>query len=152
MKTMKRLILAGAVLALGISATAVAQSPHGGMPSAHEPMMAMMHQGMQGGDGHGPMHGDGMPGKVEGDQSPASLALRGANEKMHRDMAITLTGDADVDFVRSMIPHHQGAIDMAKIVIAFGEDPEIRQLAESIIAAQEKEIAEMRAWLARKGK
>jgi uncharacterized protein (DUF305 family) len=111
-----------------------------------------MHQGMQGGDGHGPMHGEGPgPRSSTGDQSPASLALRGVNEKMHRDMAITLTGDADVDFVRSMIPHHQGAIDMAKIVLAFGKDPEIRPLAEAIIAAQEKEIAEMRAWLARKG-
>jgi uncharacterized protein (DUF305 family) len=149
---MKRLILAGAALALGLSAAAIAQPMNSGVPSNHDSMMAMMHQGMQGGDGHGPMHGEGPgPRSSTGDQSPASLALRGVNEKMHRDMAITLTGDADVDFVRSMIPHHQGAIDMAKIVLAFGKDPEIRPLAEAIIAAQEKEIAEMRAWLARKG-
>jgi uncharacterized protein (DUF305 family) len=152
---MKRLILAGAAIAFGVSAAAVAQPPQSGMPAGHEPKVAMMHQampGMAGGDGHGSMHRGGPGGEAAGDESPASLALRGANEKMHRDMAIPLTGDPDVDFVRSMIPHHQGAIDMAKIVLAFGKDPEIRQLAEAIVAAQEKEIADMRAWLARKGK
>jgi len=50
-----------------------------------------------------------------------------------------------------MIPHHQGAIDMAKIVLAFGADPEIKQLANGIIKAQESEIALMREWLQKKG-
>ncbi len=66
---------------------------------------------------------------------------------MHEAMDITFTGDADADFVKGMIPHHQGAIDMAKTVLAFGKDPAVRKLAEEIIKAQESEIALMRDWL-----
>jgi uncharacterized protein (DUF305 family) len=86
-----------------------------------------------------------------GDDGPSSLAFSGANNKMHRGMAITYTGKADVDFVKGMIPHHQGAIDMAKIELAFGSDPETRKLAEDIIKAQEAEIATMREWLKKNG-
>jgi uncharacterized protein (DUF305 family) len=58
------------------------------------------------------------------------------------------TGNADRDFVLMMIPHHQGAIDMAKVEIEYGHDEELRRMAEEIIAAQEKEIGDMKAWLA----
>ena len=74
-------------------------------------------------------------------------AYAAAMEKMHQAMMIAYTGNADVDFVRGMIPHHQGAIDMAKIELEYGTDPEMKKLAEAVIAAQEKEIAEMQAWL-----
>jgi uncharacterized protein (DUF305 family) len=83
--------------------------------------------------------------------SPSSKAFAEANAKMHKDMAVPLTGNADVDFVQGMIPHHQGAIDMAKIVLEHGKDPEIRKLAEEVVAAQEGEIAMMKAWLAKNG-
>jgi len=73
----------------------------------------------------------------------------GAMKTMHEGMAsVKPTGDADVDFVAGMIPHHQGAIDMAKVVLEKGMDPEIKKLAEGIIKAQESEIKMMNDWLA----
>ncbi|CDZ66199.1 Mlr5326 protein [Neorhizobium galegae bv. orientalis] len=84
--------------------------------------------------------------------SPSTKAFEDANAKMHKDMAIRYSGDTDADFVRSMIPHHQGAIDMAKVELAHGKDPEIRKLAEAVIKAQEAEIADMQAWLKAHGK
>lgn len=78
---------------------------------------------------------------------------REAMDKMHRDMAIKYTGNVDVDFVNGMIPHHQGAIDMAWILIEHGVDPELRKIARDVIRSQEQEIAFMKEWLEKhKGK
>lgn len=81
----------------------------------------------------------------------ATTAFRAANAQMHTDMDISYTGDADIDFIKNMIPHHQGAVAMAKIILANGTDPEVRKLAEGVIAAQESEIAWMQDWLAAHG-
>jgi uncharacterized protein (DUF305 family) len=87
-----------------------------------------------------------------GGADPATQAYLAASERMHRDMTLEFTGDPDVDFARGMIPHHQGAIEMARAVLAYGQDPEIRALAEAVIAAQEEEIAVLRSWLEKRGR
>lgn len=81
-----------------------------------------------------------------GSSSPSTAAFEAAMMKMEANMAMSYTGDADKDFVAGMIPHHEGAIAMAKVEIEFGKDPMLRELAKAIIAAQDKEIAEMQGW------
>jgi uncharacterized protein (DUF305 family) len=121
---MKQLVIGAALgLALGIAGSGLAQQ---GTPS-------MQHQ-------------DHSASAAAG---PAEKAYRAAGAKMHKTMAIKYTGDADKDFVAGMIPHHQGAIDMAQVQLKYGKDPEIRKMAEAVIRDQTREIAEMKAWQAK---
>lgn len=68
-----------------------------------------------------------------------------------QEMSRPGTGDADADFIRGMIPHHEGAIMMADEVLKNGRDPEVKMLAQDIIRAQQDEIKWMKEWLAKKG-
>ncbi|WP_414474040.1 DUF305 domain-containing protein [Microvirga sp. M2] len=112
-------------------------------------VIALPSLAMAQGSGHG---GHSMPMQTQrSTDTAATKEYREANAKMHRDMDIPYTGDSDIDFVLGMIPHHQGAIDMAKVALRNAKDEQIRKWATDVIREQEREIAEMRAWLKQKG-
>lgn len=118
-------LVAGATVLAAPSKAAAQTHGHG-----DEPMMSSdadaMDQGMM------------PPGP---DAHPFEKQMYADMAKMMRDMhAPGYTGNWDIDFMTMMIPHHQGAIDMAELVIEHGKDPAVRRLAEQIIAAQHEEI------------
>jgi len=82
--------------------------------------------------------------------SAATRAYEAAMATMHKNMAQPLSGNADVDFARQMIPHHQAAVDMAKIQLQYGSNERLKKFNEWIIFAQEMEIAFMKHWLVRR--
>ena len=104
------------------------------------PVFASSMQGM-----HGMHHASGVSKKML--KNPAVRAYVKANKVMHKNMNICYTGNADIDFVEGMIPHHQGAVDMANVVLKYGKDETIRELAKRIIIAQESEIGQMNEWI-----
>lgn len=80
----------------------------------------------------------------------AHHAMMAGMDTMHADMDAGMQAeDIDVAFICGMIPHHQGAIDMAKAELQYGDDPFARELAQKVIDAQEAEIAQMKEWLAK---
>jgi uncharacterized protein (DUF305 family) len=99
---------------------------------------------------HGAHHGHGSHGATADSAAatvPSTLELQQANATMHKDMDIAYTGDADIDFLRGMIAHHQGAVEMARVQLRYGRDAKVTRLAEEIIRAQNLEIAWMQKWL-----
>ena len=132
---MKRtlLIVAAGVL---ITGSVLAQQP--------APMPGMdMKKGME-------MKGMDMKMMPGANDTPSTKAYKMAMMQAMQTMP-AFSGDADVDFMKHMRPHHQAAIDMAKVVLANGKDADTKKLAQEIIAAQEKEIATIDAWLKKRG-
>ena len=75
-------------------------------------------------------------------------AMNASMESMDRQMgSAPMNGDVDHDFAAMMIPHHQGAIDMAKAELIYGKDPVMRRLAQEILVDQQSEIDAMQLWL-----
>jgi len=94
-----------------------------------------------------------LPGLGVAADDPAAKAFKEANDLMMADMmSPAMTGDPDVDFAKMMIPHHQGAIAMAKVVLQYGDDPDIRALAEAIVKSQAEEVQWMTDWLVKQPK
>lgn len=84
------------------------------------------------------------------DLNASQKAYSAANARMHSGMGV-IDADADTAFIQGMIPHHQGAVDMANIILEHGDDEEAKELARNIIKAQEEEIAWMKNWLSKRG-
>ena len=147
---MTRFLLLPAVLALAPGASvALAEShtdedheasgDHSGGGTAAEAEAAPAGEGTGGMDG---VMAD-MPAHMQG--------MMGAMDMMMEAMPTESTGDPDADFLLMMIPHHQSAVEMARVLLEQGDDEETRALAQAVIDAQEAEIAQMRAMLGRLG-
>lgn len=140
---MKRSIPTTLIL-LALTGPAFAQSSHqghGAAPAAGAAPMGMMNM-----DSMQSMMKTMMP--AAGD-SASTKDFKAADMKMMHAMAVPYTGNPDVDFRAKMIPHHQGAIDMAKVALAHAKDETTKAIAAQIIKDQEREIAEMREWLSK---
>jgi hypothetical protein len=146
-----------ALILLSLATPAFAQSSHqghGGHGAAAPAPGAAAPMGGMGGMGMGMMDMESMRTMMKtmmpapGDAA-ATKDFKSADMKMMHAMAVPYTGDADIDFRAKMNPHHQGAIDMARVALAHAKDETTKALAAQIIKDQEREIAEMREWLSK---
>jgi uncharacterized protein (DUF305 family) len=97
-------------------------------------------------------HSGGSAAQHSGSQMPAGdKDYLPAMDKMHKDMMAAVDPDPTKTWVKMMIPHHQGAIDMSKAVLKQTKDAKIRAMAEKIVQDQSREIKEMRDWLKKNG-
>ncbi len=116
-------------------------------------LAALLCAGLAGPALAGGMHGHGAGHHAAQAADAASTRdFKAADAAMMQAMQVPYTGDADVDFRTHMIPHHQGAIDMARVALQHARDPQTKAMAQKIIDDQEREIAEMRDWLKQRGR
>lgn len=94
-------------------------------------------------------HSEHVAAMDSADLTPAQQAYTDVNARMHEGMS-DIPADADVAFMQGMLAHHVGAVEMSQVALEYGEDDQVRDLAQRIIDAQEAEIAEMEAWLAQR--
>ena len=139
MKMITKPIAALAITALaGVAYAQTSHQGHGTMPMGNMDPAAMQK-----------MMQDMMPSPND----PASTKdFKAADMQMMHNMHVPYTGNPDLDFRTHMIPHHQGAVEMAKVAIKHAKGPETKRMAQKIIDDQEKEIAEMQDWLKKNGK
>ncbi|MBJ6128314.1 CopM family metallochaperone [Microvirga splendida] len=164
--TIRRIAIATAVLSVSVWGAA-AQQNQGQMQHPSGGQMAMSAEGLpeecrtaaQAGGPMPNMQGmdmSGMMQSMQGMMANMNEAQKGYMDtmmKMHGPMmAAHMIKDPDVAFVCGMIPHHQGAIDMARVVLKTGDNAEAKKMAETVIKAQEQEIAEMKDWLKKNAK
>ena len=131
------------------------QMPMGQMMQNMPEQCRAMMQGCMGMMQGGVMRGGMMQGQSGqmASQSEAAKAYMAAMDRMHGPMMqAAQEGDPDVAFVKGMIPHHQGAIEMAKVVLQYGKDEQAKKWANDVIREQQREIDEMQAWLSKRGK
>lgn len=94
-------------------------------------------------------HGD-VTASAASEEAPFLTENAAAMDRMMADMDVKPSGDIDADFTAMMIPHHQGAIDMAVAYLRYGTNPQLRRLAQEIVVEQQQEIAAMRLALGQK--
>ena len=142
MKRQLRLLVAGTVLALA-GQPAYAQDAHSGHGGAAGSFPEVCRT-----DAATPptAHSEADMGSMSGHQKESMAAMMTMDADMMQGM---MKEDADVAFVCGMIAHHQGAIDMAEIELEHGDDDWAKEMAQKVIDAQTKEIAEMTDWLAK---
>ena len=133
---MRRIVLTetAAVVLFGTEALLFAR------PQAQQPMLGlgMSMQGLGvGRAGHG-------TAQLLANASVATRVFMFANDKVHRAMSITYSGNADWDLAAGMIPYHQGAIDMAVAELRYGHNEQLKRIAQEIIIDQQQEIAAMK--------
>ena len=119
-------------LCLAGAAHAQAMKDHGSMPDKEMGSMSSM--------------------KPDPKDNASTKEFKAADMAMMKDMDVAYTGNPDVDFRTHMIPHHKGAVAMAKVALKHAKDPATKAMAQKIIDDQEREVGEMEAWLKKNAK